>query len=217
MKVIITGMHRSGTSLVTGLLQKCGLYLGANLISGLADNPKGHFEDRTFVRINDALLAINGGSWHTPPKEVRITERIWGDMLRFVASWPSNKPVGWKDPRACLTLHLWARAVAHEGQELRVVAVNRRFDEIAASLKIRNGFAEERSRELAFTYMREMMKNLQGQRWCVTLYGDYFDEWLVTLREVTDFLDLKIPDNLAPLRDFIDPKLRHHRAEGPAS
>jgi len=216
MKAIITGMHRSGTSMVTGLLQRCGLHLGSNLISGLVDNPKGHYEDRTFVRINDALLAINGGSWHTPPKEVRITERIWGEMLRFVASWPTNKPVGWKDPRACLTLHLWARAIAHEGQSLRVVVVNRRFDEVAASLKARNGFEEDRSRELCFTYMREMMRNIQGQRWCVTIYSDYFNDWTTALGEVVDFLDLRMPDDPGPLREFIESRLWHHRAEDPA-
>ena len=47
--LIITGIHRSGTSLTAAFLQKIGLDLGNNLLKGNYWNPKGYFEDIDFV------------------------------------------------------------------------------------------------------------------------------------------------------------------------
>ncbi|MEL7418373.1 MAG: hypothetical protein AAGK10_07335 [Cyanobacteria bacterium J06555_3] len=43
--IIITGMHRSGTSLTASLLQSAGVYLGDRLMSADSGNAKGYFED----------------------------------------------------------------------------------------------------------------------------------------------------------------------------
>ncbi|MEY2858272.1 MAG: hypothetical protein RLZZ74_2584, partial [Cyanobacteriota bacterium] len=43
--MIITGMHRSGTSLTASLLQSAGVNLGDRLMSEDRGNSKGHFED----------------------------------------------------------------------------------------------------------------------------------------------------------------------------
>lgn len=213
MKVIITGMHRSGTSMIAGLLKICGLYLGDSLIMGLKDNPRGHFEDRAFVRLNNEILKYNGGSWDRPPKEIKTNKGIAFNMNRYAESWPKDRPVGWKDPRACLTLHLWRKAVSSE--ELKVVLVSRPFDEIVESLKKRNRFPEAKSRELAFVYMKAAVEHLEETRlpYIITIYNNYFKVgWRSELRPMLEFLGLD-QGPTAIIADFIDADLWHHRSE----
>ena len=47
--LVVVGMHRSGTSLTTNWLQKCGLDIGAKLEGKEFSNPDGHFEDIDFL------------------------------------------------------------------------------------------------------------------------------------------------------------------------
>ncbi|XHR95888.1 hypothetical protein ACFJIV_04105 [Mucilaginibacter sp. UC70_90] len=55
--LIITGMHRSGTSLITQWLSKCGLQTGEKLVPGGYGNVEGHFEDIEFLKMHEEILA----------------------------------------------------------------------------------------------------------------------------------------------------------------
>ena len=51
--LLICGMHRSGTSLVTKCFEVFGYGLGESLMAASDDNPKGFFEDLDVVALND--------------------------------------------------------------------------------------------------------------------------------------------------------------------
>ncbi|MHB0874384.1 MAG: hypothetical protein ACYC1J_13295, partial [Acidithiobacillus ferrooxidans] len=55
--LVVLGMHRSGTSAIARGLQALGASLGDALLPAGFDNPKGFWEDRDMLRINEALLA----------------------------------------------------------------------------------------------------------------------------------------------------------------
>jgi len=211
--ILVTGMHRSGTSLVAGLLWHCGAELGTNLISGLRDNPKGHFEDKTFVRINDKLLALSGGSWHSPPDEIVDPDGyvLW-EMNRFVAQWPADRIVAWKDPRACLTLPAWCPVIRKQGREVRVVLTTRAWHNIAKSLRARNHFQLARGVWLARHYMSAALRAFDEAQvpWHLVIYDDFFADWRLPLAEICEFAGLCIPEDTSAIEDFIDPDLRHH-------
>src|SRR5262245_50531861 len=107
MPVAIAGMHRSGTSMVTRLLNLCGLNLGPaeHLMESSPDNPEGFWESLPFVRINEELLHSLGGEWDRPPEEMRD----WAAAVELAAyreraaNLPAElslkEPWGWKDPR----------------------------------------------------------------------------------------------------------------------
>ena len=62
--LFVLGMHRSGTSAMTGALQLVGAHPGDDLMPPSPDeNPLGYFEDRGIVAIHDAVLAAAGRSW----------------------------------------------------------------------------------------------------------------------------------------------------------
>ena len=63
------GMHRSGTSLVSRLLNLLGVHLGpAQAIANQGqDNLKGYWEHLPLSQLNDEILAQFGGRWDAPP------------------------------------------------------------------------------------------------------------------------------------------------------
>jgi hypothetical protein len=54
--VIVLGMHRSGTSMLGGLMNKMGLAVGGPLIRPFSDNEKGFFERIDVVLQNDYIM-----------------------------------------------------------------------------------------------------------------------------------------------------------------
>jgi len=105
----ILGMHRSGTSCLTGCLQERGLPLGE--VSTFAQyNRKGNRESDILREINEDLLRFNGGSWDNPPKDL-----VWNDAFRkrrneHLRKFRHHKKWGFKDPRTVLTLPFWLEA-----------------------------------------------------------------------------------------------------------
>jgi len=64
--IAILGMHRSGTSLLAGTLQECGLDLG-DVITASPANEKGNRESWALMALHEDLLRKAGGSWNQPP------------------------------------------------------------------------------------------------------------------------------------------------------
>ena len=64
---VVLGMHRSGTSLTAGGLEKIGIDMGDNQLGANQWNPLGHFENVDFVGLNDRILNTAGGNWLDPP------------------------------------------------------------------------------------------------------------------------------------------------------
>ena len=63
--ILVLGMHRSGTSAITRVLNLLGVELGAHLMPAAAGNNEGGFwEHMRVVEIHEALLHALGRSWH---------------------------------------------------------------------------------------------------------------------------------------------------------
>ena len=60
--IAVTGMHRSGTSLVASLLQSAGINIGQRLMNAGEGNVKGHFEDLDLVEFHESILKSPGFS-----------------------------------------------------------------------------------------------------------------------------------------------------------
>jgi GT2 family glycosyltransferase/glycosyltransferase involved in cell wall biosynthesis len=158
--VIVLGMHRSGTSAVTELLQDVGVHLGLaeELLPAAGDNPRGFFEHAGVKSINDAVLAKLGGSWDAPPS---LSPRWFADprlapqrarardlLTQMAADAPGDRLVAVKDPRFSLTLPFWRELV----DIVHVVHCLRAPCDVASSLQRRNGFERPRSEALWIDY-----------------------------------------------------------------
>ena len=111
--VVILGMHRSGTSMIAGILDCLGVDLGEDQPGKQWSNPLGHFEDADFLSLNKNILASAGGSWDHPPKKSAIIaqrEKFRSSIAELIDRQSKDgieSPWGWKDPRTSLTIDLF--------------------------------------------------------------------------------------------------------------
>ena len=61
--VFVLGMHRSGTSMLTHMIEASGYHSGDNLQPPGSDNPNGYWEDLVVLNINESLLRALGKNW----------------------------------------------------------------------------------------------------------------------------------------------------------
>lgn len=130
--VAVLGMHRSGTSAVTGLLEDQGLWVGEPPATK-PHSPRGTRENRRVRRLHESILRENGACWWRPPTvPVRIEAR---HLARRDAILPraAARPTLIKDPRMLLLLELW------RDLEPRRVGVIRNPVSVALSLTARGG------------------------------------------------------------------------------
>lgn len=111
--LFIVGMHRSGTSCLTGILEDYGIYLG-RVSKNNPYNKKGSRENRKVNKLNNALLNNNNCSWYSPgdvktlPLNLKLEiERIKLKMLRESRS-NSNQVWAIKDPRMVFCWPAWS-------------------------------------------------------------------------------------------------------------
>ena len=107
---LIVGMHRSGTSLTTALLQSAGLHIGDRLMQPSPANPKGHFENLDFYQFHERVLqsqAIDSAGW-TLQKDIKVESSFIEVAHKLIADNAQSSVWGWKDPRTTLFLDFWA-------------------------------------------------------------------------------------------------------------
>lgn len=160
---VVIGMHRSGTSAVTGCLVAMGYSAptGDNAIHA-PDNPE-HWESRTLVRRSEQLLRASSGSWENPPQpahDMTMSEESWAIEARTELNVElPTQPWAMKDPRLCLTLPAWRPFLPDDA---RYVFVVRHPASVSSSLMGRNGFSEVRATALWDRYYAAAERNLQG-------------------------------------------------------
>ncbi len=150
--VIIIGMHRSGTAMISRHLEAFGLFMGAR--------KEINNESVFFLKLNDWLLSQCGGSWMHPlpirdllcnqdtlPKSVSYLKDSlkslrsieFSGACRFLSCRDIahiSTPWGWKDPRNTFTLPVWREIFPNA----RIVHIFRHGVDVARSLKVRREY-----------------------------------------------------------------------------
>ncbi len=95
--------------MLADVLTKLGFYAGKaeELLEPQVDNPKGFWERRDVVQLNDLILEEAGGSWFNPPTS--SFERDYTSSMMSILEMLSSSGSRWliKDPRFLLTWPLW--------------------------------------------------------------------------------------------------------------
>lgn len=131
--LLVTGMHRSGTSLLTSILAAAGVHVGDQLMGAAESNPHGHFEDLEFYALHQRILAANGLSREgfTCQATIDVPAAARAEAMALVGRRrAAGRPWGWKDPRSTLFLDVWAELLP----EARYVFAFRPVWEVVDSL-----------------------------------------------------------------------------------
>lgn len=133
--VIILGMHRSGTSCLTGTLEHYGLYLG-DVVTEAPHNKKGNRENLTIMALNNKVLEYNGASWDQPPQQtVKWTQDHAFERDQILRAY-TQKVWGFKDPRCVFTLAFWLEGL--KKHNIKFIASYRNPVSVARSICSRN-------------------------------------------------------------------------------
>lgn len=108
--LLVVGMHRSGTSLITNWLYRCGLQVGEQLLEAGMGNKEGHFEDVEFLKMHEEILISNDfpSTGYIYDKKIDISVYQL-EKLKSIIRIKNQRynQWGWKEPRTCLFLDLY--------------------------------------------------------------------------------------------------------------
>ena len=215
--VIVLGMHRSATSFVARQLARAGWRVpGTAMGADPLSNPEGHFEPLEIVAWHNAALGDVDATWravHAPDWRGRgedylewrarslrrlllgLCERDGGDGARWVV----------KDPRQCLALPLWDRALAGIEPRPTVLHVMRHPGAVARSLHRRDGIAPEIGRLMWARNVHDQLAWVRDGRDVATTDAMTTEELTALLERVVGPLDAPIQ----PLDDAARPDDDH--------
>lgn len=197
--IIILGMHRSGTSMISLLLEQLGVFVGHEL--------QEDHESTYFLDLNETIFERVHAVWDNPSpvpyflanaQARRMTTealaadlassrirgflgtknyRVSRGLTRF------DRPWGWKDPRTVFTLPLWLDLFPNA----RLVYIIRNGVDVAASLQVRelrelNRYQDRFQKRMTARTTRSRMEfaGYKGSARCLTLEGGFslWEEYL---------------------------------------
>lgn len=223
--IIVLGMHRSGTSAITGCLGLLGVDLGYDLIPAHPEiNAKGHWEHREAVALNDRLLASMARTWHDERllpdgwSRTSTSDTIAEEIASFLKrEFAESSLWGLKDPRLCRVLPIWIKAIVGNGTAPFFVLALRSPEEVAQSLARRDGIPKERAYLLWLNYMLEAERNSRGHSRIVVSYDALLTDWRKALSPLsTRFageFPLPEPEACTAIDTFLSHALRHFTTE----
>ena len=192
--LLVVGMHRSGTSAITGALGELGFGVPVpqDRFDASDDNPD-HWESRALGLHDDRLLQHLGGTWDGPPAPgpdgeagPDLDDPDLGDPAEAaLTAFPHAGPVAWKDPRVCLLLPYW---LAHLPQPVAAIFVWRAPLSVARSLQIRDGMGLADGVALWERYNLAGLAGLAGVDTFVLRYESIVEDPLRALSPVADWL-----------------------------
>ncbi|HET7061628.1 MAG TPA: hypothetical protein VFI43_05570 [Nitrosospira sp.] len=225
--LIILGMHRSGTSLLAGLLSQVGVVMGKRLYAPQKGvNEKGFWEHEDIVDTHDELLLMLNSQWDDvlpwPEKwwESEAVQPFIARLLAYVRRDFSNADV-WalKDPRMCRLLPLWLPILTREPIRPVFICMNRNPFEVVGSLQKRDGFSREKGLVLWLNHALSAERYSRGYSRVFTDFDQVVkkpSEVLLKIEKEADIVFPKPVDTAAgEIGRFVSPDLRHHKADTP--
>lgn len=217
--VFVLGMHRCGTSLVSGLLRTLGVEFGpdSDLMAANAHNSKGFFEHVGLNAINVEIMVKFGGEWYAPPvlpsgwENLGTLEDIRKRAAERIESTFGKASIwGFKDPRTCITFPFWKKVVK---DPIRVVIVGRNPLSSSRSLQEAQKVLVSEAMDLWFKHMTAAFLGSHGLSRHVVFYEDFLKDHRGELGRLASFVGIPLSDQVLSKADqFMDRHLNHQES-----
>ena len=227
--VIVLGMHRSGTSILGGLLTKMGLKVGGPLIQPGSDNEKGFFERIDVVLQNDAFMwkqnsHYGGNTWqYDALKGVASyfnemsNPKFFAEGKRGLAFLNDKNNYPWmlKDPRLCITFRTWLPLLNFIPA---IIFTYRHPLDVSLSLHTRyEQYKMQRGLKLWYVYNKRAIQQSSDLCRVITSHHNVMknpDTELKRIRAGLIACGVDVPHDVtsASISEFIDIKLQHGRS-----
>lgn len=200
--IAVLGMHRSGTSCVTGSLQNYGLYLGEHSTWN-RHNTRGNRENQSIVDLNDAILAANGGDWLHPPAEVVWQPEHTERARDILSEYADQALFGFKDPRTLITLDGWKAIL---GDRLSFIGTFRNPESVVKSILVRDHNTAEEAWNAWRAYNLALLQRHTAQRFPLLCFDWPQEKFESRLVRAARRMGLEQQSD----ESFYSSELRHH-------
>ena len=220
--VIVTGMHRSGTSLCANLMSLLGVNM-SDEIESTPDNPSGHWERPELTRFHDRVLQTLGRDWCDKGHALALpsgwlsqpeVQSVKSDIEDWLDERLSSSVLqGFKDPRVARLVPLWDQICAELRLIPRYVFCVRHPNQVARSLLRRDGISKFDAAYRWMVYNSAAVRALGDRPLCIVPYDEWFIDSSLGVRRLASFVGLGGSLDNATLMHLmirtIDPRLRH--------
>ncbi len=217
--VVVLGMHRSGTSVITKALECVGVKLGNNLMeAAIGDNDLGFFEDLDIVNFNDELLAECNKKWYsTETIQTYDVENLIrrGFLIRAVemmrGKLMNKKCFGYKDPRSAKLLPFWSKVYEAAKFDTYFILALRNPLNIVRSLAERDGIECGHAYYLWADYITSSLTFLKNKKFIAIDYDHILDNPREVISQISKFLHMQINLGASDIyeQQIIKKSLRH--------
>ena len=211
--VVVLGMHRSGTSLITRSLEACGVQLGHRLIAGGRDNEKGYFEDAAINQLNENILSEMERAWYSillPEIESDVRSSYVEKGLSVLRSgFLGMKTWAVKEPRITRLHFIWERIFELSGADVHYLLANRHPFSVAASLARRDQISRLHALVLWLIHQAAGLQTILAHGGIVVDYDLVMDRPSEQLDRIARYIDTQPTNPDEFISGFIDKGLRH--------
>ncbi|MGX7872043.1 glycosyltransferase [Mesorhizobium sp. ORM6] len=220
--ILVLGMHRSGTSAITRMLNLLGAALPHHLVEATPTNEAGHWEPARLVQINDSMLTELSSRWDDwrafDPAALGtakfahyrsiIREAIaaeFGDAPLFVI----------KDPRICRFAPFYEKILAEMGVATQFVLIHRNPLSVLASLERRDQICANYGALVWLRHVLDAETSTRGKDRVLVSYEQLMDDWSLVASDIATALSIDWPigDHAFELIDqHLRRGLQHHAA-----
>ncbi len=223
MIVVVIGVHRSGTSMLAGVLDKLGVSMGPNEEANAQQakhNASGYYEDKKFLDLNERILTRSNRGWADIPDPWKVGNAcasFRGPALELIqARMAANEVWGWKDPRTCLTLPAYFGGL--DADHTLVIRMERSKLSVVKSLlhrEARHGMNETLASNLVDSYGAHATVNTaRFQNTVVFQYSDFMTASKLTMSALVHTLNQceyePTPNQVTDAIAHIRQDLNHH-------
>jgi hypothetical protein len=228
--LFVLGNGRSGTSALARVLSLCGGSLPPGLLGATSENPRGFFEARAVIHLNQAILHDHDSSGYDMALDsyqegafAPERNKAWVAKLRdYLASLPPAPVMIIKEPKTTTVSGIWFEAARQAGFDVAAVVAVRHPDEITGSLQKRANQQNyvDSSPELTcawwlkYTLLAE--RDTRGVPRVFVEYTNLLTDWRRELKRISTALAVDL-DAQDEVDEFLTPDLRHHQMRGPAA
>jgi hypothetical protein len=220
--IVVLGMHRSGTSALSRLLNLCGAFLPAKIKPAkLGVNSKGFWEPEEVLEFNGRVLRQLGGEWNRVdfalPEAGEFVQEFEADARVLLASeYGDERTILIKDPRMAVLAPLWHRALEAAGYRAVYVVPVRHPLEVARSLHARGDMSVDDGLALWRVYMERIAAFADAHPDAVVHveYPEVLEDWRRVVERIARRIDVPLAagDRSDEVDRFLEEDLRHHAA-----
>ena len=215
--ILILGMHRSGTSALTGVLNLLGVHLGSELMEGNSANQKGYFENNHFYKINEKLLSKIGSSWDDvfyDESKIATIKEVTELKEIIKKEFNAASIFAIKDPRLIYLFPLYEKVLKELNIDIKIILPYRNPVEVASSLNRRDSMSKEKGLLLWAYHFLLAEKHSRGYDRVFVSFDELIQNTDSTIEKISQSLNLKLASKYKKckkkIETFLEPGLKHH-------